>query len=291
LLYVALTRAEDRLIVCGWQTRKGVPEESWYKLVARGFAAIGARAEPSGLTWDGPLLVGDCPQTRAPNQGRSADEAAPAPLPAWAGRPGDWQPIPPSPERAQPIPLAPSRPDDVAFGPVPRALSPRIGSADRFRRGTLVHELLQHLPALPPSRWESAAHAFLQARESGEAEQLAEQTVAVLRHPDLAALFGPHSRAEQPITGLIGRVVISGKVDRLAVLPSEVLLADYKTGRDAPAEVSATPVLYLRQLASYRAVLQAIYPERPVRCVLVWTSGPTVVALPPALLDAHAPAA
>ena len=73
------------------------------------------------------------------------------------------------------------------------------------------------------------------------------------------------------------------------MLPDAVLIADYKTGRDPPAEVSATPVLYLRQLASYRAVLQAIYPDRPVRCALVWTNGPCVVPVPSALLDLHAP--
>ncbi|MDP9096459.1 MAG: PD-(D/E)XK nuclease family protein, partial [Pseudomonadota bacterium] len=131
--------------------------------------------------------------------------------------------------------------------------------------------------------------AYLSRRDAEDARRLADETLAVLRHPELADLFGPHSRAEQPITGLVGRSVITGKVDRLAVLPNRVLLADYKTGRDAPADVAATPVLYLRQLASYRAVLQAIYPDRPVNCLLVWTHGPAVVALPSALLDAHAP--
>ncbi|HYZ61596.1 MAG TPA: PD-(D/E)XK nuclease family protein, partial [Acetobacteraceae bacterium] len=115
--------------------------------------------------------------------------------------------------------------------------------------------------------------------------------LAVLRHPDLAPLFGPCGRAEQPLTGRVDGVVVSGKVDRMAVLAQEVLLADYKTGRAAPADVANTPVLYLRQLAAYRAVAQAIYPGRTVRCALVWTQGPTVIALPSALLDAHAPGA
>lgn len=294
LLYVGLTRAEDRLIVCGWQTRRGVPDESWYKLVAKGFATLGARSEP-GPSGE-PMQVIDCPQTRPPAASGPEQVEAPVPLPGWAGRPGAWQPAPPPPERLRPIPLVPSRPDDVTLGPVPQAISPRPlsaqgGSLDRFRRGTLVHELLQHLPAIEPTRWDTAARAYLDRRDAEDAGRLAEETLAVLRHPDLADLFGPHSRAEQPITGLVGRSVITGKVDRLAVLPGVVLLADYKTGRDAPADVASTPVLYLRQLASYRAVLQAIYPDREVRCLLIWTHGPTIADLPPALLDAHAPGA
>ncbi len=174
---------------------------------------------------------------------------------------------------------------------MPRVASPRSGGTDRFRRGSLVHELLQHLPSLAAERWDHAARSYLERHglEPAEAETLAGQALAVLRHPDLAPLFSRAGRAEQPLTGLVGGSVVTGKVDRLAVLDREVLVADYKTGRDAPADVADTPVLYLRQLASYRAVLQAIYPDRPVRCVLVWTSGPTVAELPSALLDAHAP--
>ena len=163
----------------------------------------------------------------------------------------------------------------------------------RFLRGSLVHELLQHLPALGPDRWDRAARAHLARHglEPAEVEDLANQTLAVLRHPELAPLFGPAGRAEQPMTGLVRGVVVSGTVDRMAVQADEVLLADYKTGRDAPEDVTRTPMLYLRQLAAYRAVVQAIYPGRAVRCALVWTSGPAVVSLPSALLDAHAPGA
>jgi ATP-dependent helicase/nuclease subunit A len=68
-----------------------------------------------------------------------------------------------------------------------------------------------------------------------------------------------------------------------------VLIADYKTGR--PPQSGVAPVAYLRQMAAYRAVLRAIYPDRPVRCALVWTQEPSVALLPDALLDLHDPAA
>src|SRR6185503_937562 len=41
LLYVALTRAKDRLIVCGFETKKGVAPESWYALAQRAAREIG----------------------------------------------------------------------------------------------------------------------------------------------------------------------------------------------------------------------------------------------------------
>ena len=104
--------------------------------------------------------------------------------------------------------------------------------------------------------------------------------MAILHHPTLAPLFGPESRAEVPLTGVVGDVVVGGLIDRLVVLPDRVLLADFKTNRRPPASVEATPVAYLRQMASYRAVLRSIFPDRPVQCALIWTREARVSVLP-----------
>jgi len=114
-------------------------------------------------------------------------------------------------------------------------------------------------------------------------EDLVRQALGVLRSPELAALFGPGSRAEQPISGVVGSLVVTGQVDRLAVLADRVLIADYKT-RAAPDRPADVPVLYLRQMAAYRAVLSKLYPGREIRCVLVWTEGPLAMTLPDSLL-------
>ena len=195
-----------------------------------------------------------------------------------------------------PSPLAPSRPDNATLGDVPQAASPLSGrdpSGARFRRGQLVHLLLQHLPELPADIRFDAACDFAAKPGQGidDPEALACEVLAVLDHPDLAPLFGPGSRAEVPLTGVVAGQIVGGLIDRLVVLPDRVLLADYKTNRRPPAEVEDTPVLYLRQMAAYRAVLKAIFPDRPVRCMLVWTVGGRVMSLPDALLDRHAPTA
>jgi ATP-dependent helicase/nuclease subunit A len=151
----------------------------------------------------------------------------------------------------------------------------------------LAHALLQHLPALPPAQRRAAALRWLGT--VADAESLADQVIAVLEHPDLAPLFGPHGRAEVPLTGLVGGAVIGGMVDRLAVLPDRVLVADYKTNRTPPARADAVPVLYLRQMAAYRDVLRGALPGRAVTCALVWTATARIMPLPDSLLDRHAP--
>ncbi len=300
LLYVALTRAEDRLIVCGWQGRQMPADTCWYRLVAAGFARLGAAvSDGAGLPWEGEVLRIATPQTAPPLRAPARPVAADAPpLPAWAGSAPAWAPRPPPAEPVPPLPLAPSRPQDVTLGAVPDADSPlaaRDATGLRFRRGRLVHALLQHLPALPPAARAEAAQRFLDrpgnALPPGEAAAIATDALAVLNHPLLAALFGPEGRAEVPLTGIIAGRVVGGLVDRLAVLADRVLIADYKTGRTPPATAAEAPALYLRQMAAYRAVLQAIHPGRPVQCALVWTEGARVMPLPGALLDRHAPGA
>jgi ATP-dependent helicase/nuclease subunit A len=299
LLYVALTRAEDRLLICGWQTGKEVKPNCWYAHVASGFEALGATAAPFdaiATPWEGDTRVIASPQTAKPDLARETRSEAATVLPAWAGAAPDWRPHKPPPEPALPTPLAPSRPDGVTLGEVPQAASPlleRDTTGARFRRGRLIHTLLQHLPDLPPQERAPAARRHLAHPGLGIADPDATvgEVMAVLEHPQLSALFGPGSRAEIPLSGVVGGQVIGGLIDRLAVGPDRIILADYKTNRAAPRRSEDVPVLYLRQMAAYRSVLAAIHPGRPIECWLIWTADARVMPLPHSLLDGHAPGA
>lgn len=297
LLYVALTRAEDRLLVCGW-AMKGEPNEaSWYRCVVRGFEKLAAEQTPFTGGWEGSVLRLHAPQVATVTPDRPAAPAAPgAEPPAWIGRAPDWSAAEPPPEPPRPMPLAPSRPEGVELGDVPASASPlaeREMGEGRFRRGQVTHALLQHLPEVPPSDRAAAAARYLARAglgiDPGDRQALVTEVMAILDHPALAPLFGPSGRAEVPLTGVIGDRVVGGLVDRLAVLDDRVLMADFKTNRQAPSRVEDTPVLYLRQMATYRAVLRAIFPDRPVVCALIWTRGARVSVLPDGLLDAYQP--
>ncbi|HTT80413.1 MAG TPA: double-strand break repair helicase AddA, partial [Stellaceae bacterium] len=106
LLYVALTRAEDRLYVCGWQTQRTTREAaSWHALCAAGWSglaepfAFDARplvGERDGWQGEGLRLVGA--QTALPRREQAAAEAAPPDaLPGWVTAPPRPEPTPPKP--------------------------------------------------------------------------------------------------------------------------------------------------------------------------------------------------
>ncbi len=295
LLYVALTRARQNLIVCGWQPRGELDPRTWYAHCLRAFATL-PEAETSpfappieGGTWNGQHLVLARPGTEPPSSARHVRLAA-AP-PSWAGQAPLWRARPPPAEPTPRRSLVPSRPDGVAFGPLPPA-PPRAtaGRADRRRRGEILHALLQHLPALPHDERGKAARRFVRRRVERDVESLVAEALTVIDHPALARIFGRLGRPEQRLAGLVGDVAVSGVVDRIAFGPDFVDLADFKSGRPAPGDVGRTPVHYLRQMSAYRGILQSLRPGSAIRCVLVWTENASVVLLPDALLDAHAPA-
>jgi ATP-dependent helicase/nuclease subunit A len=281
LLYVGLTRARDRLYICGWQTLRPPPELCWHALCRGG---LGGHAQ--SFDFDTKTLIGDdgwCgqglrlegAQTAPPVREPIVETAIAAALPGWASAPPPVEPDPPRP-------LFPSRPD----GDEPPSVSPlRLGGRDRFKRGLLVHRLLQSLPELPHARREAAARGFLASPSHGlavdEQDEIRRETLAVLDHPGFAALFGPDSQAEVPLVGLVGGHALSGQIDRLVVAADHVLIVDYKTMRAVPASEAEVAPIYLRQLAIYRAALVRIYPGRDVRCALLWTQGPLLMPISP----------
>ena len=283
LLYVALTRAEDRLIVCGAAPRAKLDPRCWYEQIVAGISAKGRKQEMAFPGWSGDGWVyetGDptYTETTAPD-GQSPEEVT-----ELLGVP--------APEDEPPRPLTPSR--AVAEEP---PVSPPLAEdgSSRFRRGLVIHRLLQSLPDLPPGEWEEATARYLARPATGiapaEGVDIAAEVLALLRNPEFAPLFGPGSRAEAPLTGQIGAHVVSGQIDRLVVTDGSVSIVDYKTNRPPPTDEANVAPLYAAQMALYRALLQQIYPDRDVNCYLLWTAKPRIMKLSNDLLEAHLPTA
>lgn len=296
LLYVALTRAEDRLIVCGWAEKDDTAAKPgcWYRLVEAGFARLAAEgrahrfafdaaafgvAEGSAWSGEGWLMESGTPVARA--AAPEPAEPRPMPLPPWAKTP--------APAEGPALrPIRPSR-EDGEEQPAAPPVQPHDRAGRRFRRGSLIHALLQHLPEIPDHDRERAARRFLRGLPAEEADEITRETLAVLRHPDFAPLFALGSLAEVPVVGRLGERLVNGVVDRLAVTPDRVLVADFKTSRPPPERVADVTPLYLRQMAAYRSVLASLFPGREIDCALVWTFGPKLMPIPAEVLERFAP--
>ena len=280
LFYVALTRAADRLYICGFEGKTGRKAHCWYDMAWRALAALPDVAKPAELA--GGMRLSSAQAKEPPLVAATAPPER-LTLPEWAHRPAPSEPVPPRP-------LVPSRPEEAE----PSVASPLAnGGRARFQRGNHIHRLLQTLPDLAEGQREAAATRYLalpaHVLDPAQQAEIRAETMAVLRHPEFAPIFGPGSRAEVPLTALISGRVVSGQVDRVLITDSEILVVDYKTNRPPPLEVADVDVLYLRQLASYRAALMEIYPGKTVRCALLWTDGPNLMAIDESILSSYAP--
>jgi ATP-dependent helicase/nuclease subunit A len=290
LLYVAMTRAADRLIIGGCMpgNRNVLRPLSWYDLIEKGLGSSGLHMQnvppPDGVVKRFSRL-----EDVAPMAGAASPQASTTviPLPAWLRTPAPRGPL------ADHF-LRPSDPADE--GHVLRSGEAVQLRAIALQRGKLVHRLLQSLPDVPAEGRLEAALRYL-ARNAGEwagdeREALAARVLSLIGDISFASLFAPGSRAEVSIAGRLDRpgrapVLVSGQIDRLALTPAEVLVVDYKTNHAPPATVAEAPVAYIRQLALYRAVLQKLYPQKPIRAALLWTETPEMMEIPFPALDAQ----
>lgn len=266
LLYVAMTRAEDRLYTCGHGSSADAPEGSWYALIRAGLKALPGTAESE----DGTLRLHRAQSKPPDNVAKTAQTKDQAkPLPVWLHEPAPA-------EKSGPELLVPSRPAI----PDPPARSPLApAAAERFRRGNIAHKMLQFLPSLPQQKRHAAAKAFLQ-QTAPDLESLADEILAILENPEFAKFFAPDSLAEAPITGLLpdGRLV-SGQIDRLLIEEKEIWILDYKTNRPPPLTQKDVPAAYIAQMRAYRDTLAAAYPGRVIHTALLWTDGPRLMKL------------
>jgi len=297
LLYVGMTRAEDRLIICGYVGGRKPSTPNWHAMVCKALELDWADIydEKGELMWhrwkakDSPPSIHQAKSGNEPIRQNEDLE-----LPPWIGHKLPH-------ETALPRPLNPSGAQafiDDALTRDPATVSPFGDDSDDGktpeprRRGTVLHKLLQILPDMPQEDRSAAAHSFLKKEMSGYPDivrhAMAESLNNVFDHPQLKNCFNTgSSSSEVPVMGtlMVGdrARVVSGTIDRLAVLDDEILILDYKTGRHAPKDQLSIPDDYIMQMALYRELISRLYPNKPVRCLLVWThadAGPMIMEVP-----------
>ena len=273
LLYVALTRAEERLYISGFVGERGPADGCWHNMIREalegGFDALPDPDEAERQILRSKNAPARITLTRA---GAPRERVE---IPAWARRPAEHEAAPMPPLRpSSALAGADAAPDFIAAAPARR-------DGDRLLIGRLTHALLQHLPRCAAERRLTVALRFLQINaprlEPARSEALIRAVLDVIDHPSLATLFGASSAAEVDIVARIdtprGLRDIVGRIDRIAETESEVFIADFKTG----APRLSPSVAQLRQLALYRAAALALYPGKRVRCVLIFAQDASVV--------------
>jgi len=289
LLYVAMTRAEEYLIMAGslsQQSRGKAPLTSWFPHIARAMDQMGCDWEKDDLFGTAQRFhVEPTSPVKAKADARVTTGAAllREDLPDWALSPAP-------PEASPPRPLVPSRLDDDDYGEAPAAATTNIAA----EKGRLIHMLFERMATEDIDQSLETAANWLKGQSLPDgltATDLLLQVEQIVRNGDHARWFAAGARAEVPLTAVVGDTVISGRADRLIVRHDAVELLDFKTGRNVPDNASGVQPAFLRQMAHYVAALEVIFPGRAVSAAILYTHAPKLIILPAELLLPYRPAA
>ena len=273
LLYVAITRPQDRLYITAWDDRKSGKsngddenkkqnrKDSWYDLISESFDKTKSFEDA-----DGKVFFISSPQKTAVKNGNIREEKARASLPLWVSEKAKEEPLPLKP-------LAPSKIgiEDDAIAPSP-FITARSGA---IQKGKIIHKLLQFLPDVPFDKRAEIIKKYLDLNAAEwnktERENVAKEVMNVLSDERLKCFLGKGSKAEVPIIGMLGDKAFSGQVDRLWIGEKEVVIIDYKTNQNVPSNVGDVPKLYKKQLSVYKELLAKLFVKKSVKAYILWT--------------------
>ncbi len=281
LLYVAMTRARDRLYVTGFEnrTKRGRATDCWYDMIREALEPEAERT--AGEDGREILRLASAQTASVSGEPPPSPPTSPAPVPEWLNAP--------APAERSARTTAPSRAGDDTLSPEPDEAD-SISARHARWRGELIHLLLESLPEVADADRDEAARRILaQAAHGGprlapgELDIIAAAALSVLRAPALSWIFAQGSRAEVPVAATIGDDVhgagILGRIDRLILRDDEVIAVDYKTGSVVPASPEEVPETYAAQMDAYARALAATFPGSRVRTFLLWTQGPELMEI------------
>ncbi len=249
LLYVALTRPKDILIIFG-ADKNTVSNYNWYDIIKK--------SDPK---------IKDCIQNNILYQniltpieyGKKAEKKElKNPLPQWMYKAANQT-------QKEQI-FSPSNMEDDEHQDTFETMA--------LKRGTFIHQLLENLPSIPQKDWE----IYIQKTKPDEIE-VPTNLLSILKDDKFSFLFGPNSKAEALIMGELDNQKISGKIDRLVFMEDEIWIVDYKSNQLVPSSEDEIPNVYKTQLSVYQKLLYQIYPNKKIRKFLLWTQNLTLMEL------------
>lgn len=271
LLYVALTRAESWLIVCG-AGEHGGKGDSWYDQIAAAMQEIGA--EPTQFVGQDILRFQPLPWPD-PGEKWKADRATPATvLPDWTQNRAI------APKR----PEKPRSPSGLQGGKALPGENNMTDEETSLARGRYLHALLEHLPGTALEDRKDIATLLARGLEktldTQALDSIFENAQRLLSAPHLQHLFGEEALREVPYAVTLNDVVWHGFIDVILPGADVVQVVDFKSNINVPTAPELVPEGILQQMGAYCAALQKIYPKHRIESAILWSETAELMALP-----------
>ncbi|MGC0372054.1 MAG: hypothetical protein DGJ47_000759 [Rickettsiaceae bacterium] len=252
LLYVAMTRAEDHLIICGYQGGRSVPDNCWYYLIQNAMQIMESQVFEDKLLYG--KLQGECLGTKQNNKESSIDKRQ-------FFTPGEINNIP-EPD----LVLMPDNLEEWHD-----YLSP-LFNANPLEYGIAFHKILED--AIGSKNLSNMSqHPLIGTLSPKDQKRMLNSVDKILINTEFYDIVTNKEVSTEVNIGSIEE----GSVDlrRIDLISCDhnqksIVIIDYKSDFKPAKSYSEVPVIYIEQMKKYKEFCTKIYPNYQIKCKILW---------------------
>ncbi|WP_265025541.1 UvrD-helicase domain-containing protein [Wolbachia endosymbiont (group A) of Bibio marci] len=143
---------------------------------------------------------------------------------------------------------------------------------DSYTRGLIIHSILQYMPKIEKERRKNWVRKYLDnINTSEDKDEIYSKILAF--NEKYGYLFDLEGKSEITLSGTIDGKSVLVRLDRLCITQDKAIIIDYKSHRN----VSVSSLNEIKkQMLIYKTLVQEIYPNKQVECVVIWVEDLTL---------------
>ena len=152
---------------------------------------------------------------------------------------------------------------------------PAQNNINSIEKGKIIHKLLEILPKIDRSNWKNVMNIYknnIKNFTQSEISEISKIIFNILDNDNLKQFFSEKSNSEVNIVGEIDGNIVSGRIDRMVELEDKILILDYKNTLKNYKNSEELPKEYIRQLEIYKKLLERTNKNKPIECYILITS-------------------
>lgn len=147
--------------------------------------------------------------------------------------------------------------------------------------GIATHKVLEYILTMHEQKRDDATEILLKKYnlDEGVKQEIISEIKLLLSNKGYIGLMSGVSRSEVPVAGYVDGKFITGKIDLIIFKTDEIIIADYKTNRDAKENKNILVEKYTNQMELYKKLLKLMYPDKNIKTCLIFTKTTEIVFL------------
>ncbi len=146
------------------------------------------------------------------------------------------------------------------------------GMTDGYTRGLIIHNILQYMPKIEKERRKNWVRKYLDnINTSEDKDEIYSKILAF--NEKYGYLFDLGGKSEIALSGIIDGEPVLVRLDRLCITQDKAIIIDYKSHRNVSVSLLNE---IKKQMLTYKTLVQEIYPNKQVECVVIWVEDLTI---------------